>query len=61
MKIKTDYVPRYCDYLTAGKEYEVRHGSEFGGSIIDDKGEEQFVHFAKSGHLNFEPWTVINE
>lgn len=57
MKVKTDYVPPECNYLTAGKEYEVISG----GEIIDDNGQRQYIHIPDSSHLNYRPWTIIED
>lgn len=36
--VMTDYT--YCDYITAGKVYEMTHGGVTDGLIINDRGSE---------------------
>ncbi|MGB2063546.1 MAG: hypothetical protein ACPHUL_00225 [Marinomonas gallaica] len=50
MKIKTDYVPADCDYLTAGKEYPVECMD-----IYDDNGDLNVIH------LNYSSWTIVQD
>lgn len=60
MKVKTTYTD--CDYITAGKEYEVGGSNEIGGNIIDDEEDSIFVLIGKNKcmHLNLEgTWEII--
>lgn len=63
--IKTDGpLPWGCDYITAGKVYELlgtidrRHrGSDF----VDDKGDRQYAHIPISAHLGDKPWILCDQ
>jgi len=65
MKVKTEHVPKGCDYLTAGKVYEAEVvGEELRGVIvrmIDDRGGAMIINVNKSIHLGGGDWTVIDE
>lgn len=59
--VKTDYVPEDCDYLTAGKVYEV---SSFFGEfykIVSDRGGELTICGYHCAHLDNRHWTVWEE
>lgn len=45
-------------YLTPGKWYQVRGGSETGGEIIPDDGKSIFIAFSGSAHINYDNWNV---
>lgn len=62
--VKTDYVPKDCDYLTAGKVYEVV--GENGGrsqlaDIVCDNGNTEKILYNGCAHLYGRPWTVWEE
>ena len=61
--VKTDYVPEDCDYLTAGKVYEVMWDSGLDniGAIIRDNGEKILIEFRRCAYLDKRPWTVWEE
>ncbi len=59
MKVKTDFAPH--DYLTAGKEYDVR-GFESDSFFIDtDEGFEIYCHMAGCAHLSGGCWIVVDD
>lgn len=59
MKVKTDYTG--CEYITAGKEYEVFDVSpeKDYGSIICDEGIEIDICFYFSKHIGWTSWQII--
>ena len=52
-------VPDSCDYLTAGKRYEVSDNHDFGFSILADDGERLGPCWERSQHLNRKDWHRI--
>ena len=65
MKVKTDYVPENCDYLTVGKHYEVTNAYQgtisIGGNIISDDGDTIYIVVDECCHLNDNAWTIVEE
>jgi hypothetical protein len=72
MQIKTDYVPEHSkDYITQGKVYELVNIPLYGilgeatiddtEAIIDDTGETIFIAVSGCAHLDFKPWTIVEE
>lgn len=67
MKVFADVIPDDCDYLTAGEVYELFNitldfkGVAVGGVIVDDDGEELWLHLASCSHLKDNPWRVVDE
>ena len=59
MKIKTNYVPEGCNYLTVGKEYgAIDMGHNFY-SIINDQGNNLILHLEDSVHLDGHDWEIV--
>ena len=54
MKVETDYVPSYCDYLTAGKKYKLTNDY-----IVDDDGVGIEISLLGCGHLEGRDWTIV--
>lgn len=65
MKVKTEYVPDGCDYLTAGKEYTAKYYHYSADPnlllIFDDDGEEIAVRVSGCAFLDGHPWTIIED
>ena len=63
MKVKTNFVPDDCDYLTVGKEYTVNQVlyDEDVVSFRDDNGGYVEARLSGSGHLNGKSWDVIKD
>lgn len=65
MKVKTDFVPTSCNYLTAGKVYEVTDIDKtlysFYGDIEDDYGVNILIRTSGCDHLNNCAWTIVEE
>lgn len=68
VKFEFDFPENFTNnYLTKGKEYTVIPGSlrtpydELLGSIVDDTGVTVTIKFNSCAHLNFKPWTIIEE
>ena len=64
MKVKkvfavADVMPSDCDYLTAGKEYEVSDENELGGLIDDDRGTSIDFCWSCSKHLDNGDWRRV--
>ena len=61
VKIKTDFVPSWCDWFTAGVIY-VGTRCGFGhdlAEVIDDKGVKVKVYLPESAHIDLRAWEVI--
>lgn len=61
MKVYSDFIPDGCNYLTAGKRYEVEKDGRYWktcGTIICDNGETAFVYFESSSLLDGKPWSI---
>lgn len=56
-----DQVPEGCDYLTAGKEYEVIHFTDHAFQFIDDKGGVHGAFWFLSIHLNGGNWRRVEK
>ena len=59
MKVKTSSTG--CEYITAGKEYDVIEYDQTGFSIIDDQDERIVCVFKKDLHLWGDDWEIIEE
>jgi hypothetical protein len=54
-----DVVPPECDYITAGKEYEVIKDSAGYFFIIDASGDHLWSLWEDSAHLNGNNWRRV--
>lgn len=54
-----DVVPPECDYITAGKEYEVGEEDAYGFEFYNNDGEGQFDLWEKGLHLNGNNWRRV--
>lgn len=56
-----DEVPEECDYLTAGKEYEIYSIVNEYFSFIDDKGLKRVSMTDRPSpwHLNGKAWRIV--
>ena len=61
MRIKTDYVPDDCDYLTAGKVYEARDYTRKNFGITCDNGMTIFLNPDESETLNGRAWQIVED
>ncbi len=59
MKVKTDYED--CDYITAGKVYDVEDCNGFGGEITSDHGSSIYIFFKNCSHLKCARWEVLDD
>jgi len=52
-----------CTYFTAGKYYVVNRLSSngCGGEVTGDDGQECFIHFPYSSHIDDNSWRVVGE
>lgn len=60
--VKTDYVPKGCDYLTVGKVYKVIE--QYDGTlaeIVCDNEKSTMILYSRCEHLDHRPWTVWEE
>lgn len=62
MKIKTDYVPDDCDFLTAGKEYKVKKRRAGPRTLIyDDHGRLIMVNMRENDERGIRKWQIVEE
>lgn len=64
MKVRTDFVPVNCDYLTAGKEYEAKSGFGFEEGVFiinDDEGDSIQIIILCCNHIQGRHWQVVEE
>ncbi|AGG57971.1 hypothetical protein VPBG_00199 [Vibrio phage helene 12B3] len=63
MKIKTNYVPEDCDYLTVGKVYEAEKDFDTLYVFTTDNGIECLVEISDMGcsHLDGCCWEIVEE
>lgn len=54
MIIETDYVPSYCDYLTASKKYKLTNDY-----IVDDDGVGIEISLLGCSHLDGRDWAIV--
>ena len=60
MYIRTSYTG--CNYLTAGKLYEViENNNDSLVTILDDDGDCIVIHIQESSHINDNAWEVVGE
>lgn len=61
LKVVADYVPESCDYLIAGKVYEMQMLGEGhrGGDIIDEDGYPLFISIGRCAHLCGGSWRIV--
>ncbi len=61
MKIKTNYVPEDCDYLTVGKVYEAKLIKSDLYYVVADDGEGCSVSTSDVGcaHLDLYCWEIV--
>lgn len=61
MKVKTNYVPEGCDYLTVGKVYEAKPIKFDLYYVVSDDGEGCNVSISDTGcaHLDFYCWEIV--
>ncbi|CAL9978798.1 hypothetical protein VPHF99_0233 [Vibrio phage F99] len=61
MKIKTNYVPEGCNYLTVGKVYEAEVDFDTLYTFSADNGRECFVETSGVGcaHLDGYCWEIV--
>ena len=60
MYVKTSYTS--CNYITAGKVYEVIDNdekTEDSGHIVDDTDRVINIYFNCSSHINYTAWKVV--
>jgi len=61
MKIKSDYIPKTCWFLTTGREYEIVGGLGGLKIIKADNGNELKVNIYECAFLNGGSWDVVTE
>lgn len=62
MIVKTDQVPADCDYLTAGKLYDVAFYADLYHEtfmMLDDDGDDIFCSFQDCAFLNGGDWEIV--
>ena len=61
LKVVADYVHESCDYLIAGKVYEMQvlGDSDCGGRIIDEDGYPLIIAIGRCAHLCGGSWRIV--